>query len=285
MGRALSLILFGIVTVILATVGLTACAPQTGVQLGEITLGSMDSQETAVATYIVIAGKITEPTSGAWLNNYSVIPYLDGQEISNPQNRAISRTGKYMGSGEGVHDGLFILYIPNQYELTATHDFINANGRPINMQYADGGFVGASDLYIWLGEVNPGDIFRLAVPAKQIEYAIAVMPTDNEQLDSDIHQNNTILQEDGRITTIETEKSSNKTMSTTSTQRIRWTRPYIAPQNSTIRETWSLYIENQVPSMNWTTYYTQLLLHNPELVQTGNFVAGQLYYLPQLSDG
>ncbi len=292
MGRAIGLILVGILAVILFAVSFTACSPQSGIVLAQVGQGGLDFQETAVADYIVIAGKITDPTSGKWLNNYTVIPYLNGEELSNPQNRAISRTGKYAPSGEGVHDGLFVLYIPNQYELTAGHDFISGNDQIVKMQYVDGGLTGASHLYVWMREVNPSDIFRLAVPDKQIEYAIAVMPQDNAELNPEYHQYSTTLDENGMIHKLIDQNADGKsvlidpTETPPDTQKaITWTREYTAPENTNIWNTWKWYVENQVDGLDWNTYYENVLLRNPELAKTDYFVKGQIYYLPEMVEG
>lgn len=283
MGRAIGLIIFGTFVVILMALGLTACSPQSGVLLGQVGIGGVSYEDTAVADHIVIAGKITDPVTGKWLNNYTVIPYFNDEELSQPQSRAISRTDKYPQSGEGVHDGCFVLYIPNRYELTASHVFVNGNQEPITMRYKDGGLTGRSELYLWLGEVHPGDLIQLGIPDKQIEYAIAVMPEDNANLNPEIHQNSTVLDKDGRVTKPIDNDSNNEVLIPETTTQISWTREYTVLSGTTIWDSWKWYVEGQVPEMNWSTYYAEVVQRNPDLVRTGYFVQGQTYYLPLAS--
>ena len=295
MGRAIGLIILGVLAVILFTIGFSSLSGGTGFQLAGVEVVAA-SDETAVAKNIVFAGKITNPVNGQWENDYTVIPYLNNKEISNPQNRAISRIGKYHGSGEGVHDGLFVVYIPNIYELTAEHDFINADGELVEMHYAhNGGFSTNGDLYVWLREMNPGDVLQLRVPEKQIEYAIAIMSENNADLSEEIHQNETMLQGE-QVVAVSGKNSENETVTQPNigkgggapppdTQMVgNWTREYTAPADTIVWDTWTLYVENQVPGMDWDTYYEEVMIHNPDLAQTRYFVKGQIYYLPNLPE-
>ena len=278
MGRAIGLIIFGTLAIILLAF---TFSENSGLQRAIPGVNIVAASETeSVADYIVFAGRITDSISGKWLNDYTVIPYLDGNEISQPQTRTTSRIGKFAESGEGVHDGCFILYIPNRYELTESHVFIDSDKTPVTMQYKDGGFGGRGILYIWLGDVNPGDVFRLGVPDKQIEYAVAIMPEDNANLDPEIHQISTTLGEDGRVTTQTDNPSRVEVEIPESTIQISWTREYTVQTGTTIWNSWKWYVEGQVPGMNWSTYYAEVVQRNPDLVRTGYFVPGQTYYLP-----
>lgn len=283
MVRAIGLIFFGILAVIVIAISLTACSPQTGVILGDFGQGGVGYENTAVADYIVIAGKITNPTDGRWLNDYTVIPYLGGVELSQSQARAISRTDKFFGSGEGVHDGCFVIYIPNRYELTASHVFINGNKEPVTMQYKDGGFTGRSDLYLWLDEVNPGDIFRLAIPDKQIEYAIAVMPHDNAHLDPSYIHRDTLLDKDGNVSVRVKEGVGGGIVDGPgSLGAPGWEREFTPARNMTYQEVWLLYVSVHATNLNQYTFAQEVVRMNPELVQTGGFVVNETYYLPDV---
>ena len=126
MGRAIGFILIGVLAVILLTVAMSTVSGQSGVQFSGVELVAA-SDNVPVADYVVIGGKLSDAATGAWLNNYAIIPFEDNFEVTTPQTRFSTRTGEHAFSGEGVHDGFFLIRIPNRYKLTAGNVFLNAN--------------------------------------------------------------------------------------------------------------------------------------------------------------
>jgi hypothetical protein len=66
------------------------------------------------ATEIVLAGKVVDVVNDEWLNDRLVVVFVNGTEVA----RTVSKTGEYTMSGEGTHDGLFVISFPNTYKLT-----------------------------------------------------------------------------------------------------------------------------------------------------------------------
>ena len=288
MGRALGLIIFGILTVILLTVTVSTISGQTGYQLSGVQVVSA-AENLPVADYIVIGGKLSDAQTGEWLNNHAIIPYMEGIEMTTPQTRTSTQRGEHAASGEGVHDGFFLIKIPNYYKLTTANTFLNANGKPVEMRYIDNGIMGTSELFVWLSDVHPGQIYCLEVPDKQTDFAIVAMPNDNAHMSEKIRQNKTILLENRVIQPVGTNEADG-TVILDSDQVVQlgnpemesqlWTRSCNTDQALTLDKVYDLYVAKSTPSMTRDQFKQQVTKYNPNLDENGDFQAGQEYFLP-----
>ncbi len=288
MGRAISLIVFGTLAVILMTVAFSTVSEQSGVQFSGIEVVAA-SEGAPVADYVVIGGKLSDAVTGEWLNNYAIIPYEDHIEVTNPQTRFSTRTGEHAFSGEGVTDGFFLIRIPNRYKLTTDNAFLNANGDPVEMRYIDNGVMASNELFIWLSDVHPGQIFCLDVPDKQLEFAIAAMPVDNAHLPDDIRQNKTVLLENGRIQA-QTPTAADGTvvsfpiealqLTNPEIVSIMWTRQFFPPANMNARQVYDQYVAPATPEISYEQFVDQVMTYNATLSANQTFYQGEKYYLP-----
>lgn len=147
------------------------------------------------ASHIVFTGKVID-ANGMWLDNYLVILYLNGEEIS----RDVSRLQKFPESEIGVHNGLFKIEVSNVYELSAEDQFVLPDGPTMTMSNSEG-FVGnTATVYKWFGDLQPGQLMRIQVPKKQIEYALYISPTAIGSLDAEIQYGKTQLSAAGDVT-------------------------------------------------------------------------------------
>lgn len=287
MGRAISLIIFGVLAVILLTVGFSTISGQSGFQYAGVEVVAA-SDEAPIADFIVIGGKLSDAETDEWLNNYAVIPYKDSLEITTPQTRFATRLGEHPYSGEGVHDGFFLIRIPNSYKLTTKNTFFNANGDPVEMHYINNGVMAASELFIWLPEVHPGQIFCLEVPDKQTEFAIAAMPFDNAHLPDEIRQNRTALLDNGFVRPVKVNEASGAVVTLYGEAlelvdreilSAKWTREFISPETLTVEAVYAQYVAPATSDMSLEQFKIHVNTFN-ELGSDNLFKANQKYYLP-----
>ncbi len=278
----LAIVLFGIALLLLS-----ACAAE-GLALGDATgVGGFPG-----AAEIAFAGRVTEANTGKWLNEYLVIVFLNGEEIG----RKTSHLGKFKYSGEGVHDGLFDVRIPNTYELTAADSFAYSNGQPLVMYTPDERIPDSRNIYKWFGDLAPGDIIRIEVPAKQIEYVIAVMPIPNSELSeaiangfikTKIDQNGNVtapLEDAAPVKAHDAKSNGSQTAGTlTDSNGIVWGRP-LTHFSGSRWQVWQLYVAGQTPGMTWEQFNDGVVRHNQHLMQTSYvFQYNQVYVLPVVS--
>lgn len=120
---------------------------------------------------LVFAGQV-EDENGRWLNNRVVVLFKNGAEVS----RATTHLQESAFSNNGPMDGVFELKIPNTYKLSNAHEyFFYPTSTPVPMTTVPG-MVGNKYLGTWLGNLNPSDLRQVNVPAKQLEYALVVLP-------------------------------------------------------------------------------------------------------------
>lgn len=287
MGRAIGLIILGILAVILLTVTASSISGQTSAQIAGVQIVSA-AETSPIADYIVIGGKLSDAQTGEWLNNYPIIPYMEGVEITVPQTRFLTRRGEHSASGEGVHDGFFLIKIPNHYKLTAANNFLNADGKPVQMRYIDNGMMAPSELFVWLSDVHPGQIFCLEVPDKQTDFTIVAMPQDNAHLPEKIQQNKTILLDNRSIQPVDTD-TANGTVTFSFDQALNlpdptliselWTREFYPLQTLTIDEVFTQYVAPATSGITAEQFAEQVRKYN-DLDANGLFHPNQKYFLP-----
>jgi len=251
-------------------------------------------QTLQTADGFIFAGKVTDPTSQAWLNDYLAIVFLNGEEVG----RHVSKLDKFANSGEGVHDGLFKVAFPNTYELTPETFFLRSDGEFMEVRAAHGTLGNAQYLYSWFGEIEPGRLIRIQVPDKQIEYAIKITEKPVTELPEDLLAlGNTQLTATGQIvavaseTNIETGGQVSSTISTETTtektimdeSEVRWTRT-LSGYYGNRYDVWERFIQPTVPNLSWNEFKEQVLIYNPHLVTDGNiFYTDKLYVIPEVN--
>lgn len=278
----LAVVLFVIVSFLLS-----ACTAE-GLALGDTTgVGGFPG-----TAEIAFTGRVTEANTGKWLNEYLVIVFLNGEEIG----RKTSHLGKFRYSGEGVHDGLFDVRVSNTYELMVTDSFIYKNGQPLIMYTPDEQAPDSRNIYKWFGDLAPGEIVRVEVPTKQIEYVIAVMPVPNSELSEAIANGftKTKIDDGGNVTvplenTASVEVDDNKTSGSqkvnvpTDVSNVTWGRQ-LTHFSGNRWQVWQLYVAGQVPGMTWERFKEEVVQRNQHLMQAGYvFQYNQVYTLPIVS--
>jgi len=264
----------GVISIlILLLLFLSACADQ---DVG-IRYSNPNGETSSATSAIVFAGKVTEQETGRWLNEYTVIVFLNGNEVG----RVESQRGEYKYSGQGVHDGLFAIKIANTYKLTAADEFFYSSGDPLTMEKPPGQPANSLYIYKWFGELKPGAIIRINVPAKQIQYTIAILPRPNTELSEDLLNYPAIINENGRVQAILTVDNTNlQNRAVSSTSQVKWNRSLTHFEGS-LTEAWELYVKDQVQGLTWEQFQVEVVRNNTHLNKTGlRFQYDELYRLP-----
>lgn len=272
----------------LGFITLIACTPtQEEALIDAATKVSSEIDDVLVnAPQIALAGKVTSPDGSRWLNDYLAIVYKDGEEVG----RSISKLAEFPESGEGKHDGLFFIKLDNTYDLTAV-DLIPP-APELAFQDAPG-VVGVKYIYSWLGEVQPGYRFNVAVPTKRIGYSLIILPVPTTELPADLLDGLTtltsgdmILASNGTAFDLNTAVPTPIPLATTApapitTTGVNWTRT-VTGFTGNRWQAWQQYVENQVSGITWEQFKDDVLIFNPDLAADGFvFQAGKQYVLPQ----
>ncbi len=115
---------------------------------------------------IVFAGKVESPNTGEWTNDRLVLLFLKSKEIA----RAVTSTSEWdanfyngtlsarVDNGLGIADGLFILRIPNTYELNILNLGVSPSESPFVQVYDQGigGMWHPYGLAAWMNPVMEG---------------------------------------------------------------------------------------------------------------------------------
>lgn len=245
---------------------------------------------------LVFAGKVTDPITGKWVNDYLVIVFLNDREVG----RYVSGLGKSLDSGHGVHNGFFEVAFPNVYELNANHKIFRNDEWPFKLEAGRN----SSYQYHWFGELCPGQTIRLSAPEKQIEYAISVSAVPFSQLPIELQSHETAVltpndQIVARINNVgvgggappqptEVGKTSSNPIDQRAGSKMRleagevsWTKVLMGFEGNRW-EVWQQYVKAQVPGIDWDTFYEQIVLYNPHLEADGfTFYADKAYLLPE----
>jgi hypothetical protein len=182
---------------------------------------------------IVFAGKVVNPSNGEWTNNRVVLVFLKSKEIArattstmeyvgfkviqfadpnappidvtacmmNPQACGLNINQNRLDGGLGISDGIFVLRVPNTYELN-----LENLGMPIN----EAPFVQINEddeqnrFGTWIDPFNEGDTHEFYIPSKNIRYVLKVLPGDISQLPAEIQQPGSIaLMEGNRLIAVD----------------------------------------------------------------------------------
>lgn len=240
---------------------------------------------------LVFAGQI-ESAEGDWQNDYVVVLFKNGEEVV----RTTSRLLDAPLSGSGPMDGVFELRVSNDYKLALTHEFYDSSRNLISMQTV-AGMVGTRYIGIWFGDLNPMDMQVIAVPEKQLEFAVVVLEYTQDNLPEShlrgklsldggilvIHPD--VEDEDGtmtaEITAVPTPQSNVQfTILPNSNGNLAWNLQ-MTGFHGTRWEVWEYFLDGRVPGVNWETFKESVLFHNPHLeTDSYLFYSDKTYRLP-----
>lgn len=213
---------------------------------------------------IVFAGKVVDEETEEWLNDYLAIAFLNGQEIG----RGHSALGKFAQSREGVHDGLFTVRVPNTYELTTGHHFTQRGNHSFTMLAGQGMMGNTAYLYHWFDQLSPGNIVRIQVLDKKIEYALVLLPLPASQLSVDILNGPVTLTADGRILPQK--------------HTLTWSSS-LTNFSGTVDDVWRQHIRGRIPNMTKDEFIYTFRIHNPVLEDDDNVLyPSKRYLLPDV---
>ncbi|GAB1472077.1 hypothetical protein MASR2M66_29550 [Chloroflexota bacterium] len=205
-----------------------ACGSDNNKILGEFLGGGTPTPQfmPTANTEIVFAGKVVNPKNGEWTNNRLVLVFLKSKEIA----RAVTSTTEYTGSlaaknvdpniptvdisscnmnpqqsgcdfssirmdrGLGISDGIFVLRIPNTYELNLGNIGLPAGEMPF-VQINEGDE--QNRIGVWIDPFNEGESQEFYIPTKNIRYILKVLPGDFSQLPLEIQQPGSIALTEG----------------------------------------------------------------------------------------
>ena len=167
-------------------------------------------QQYSYVNNLVFAGKVVNKESGAWPNDRLVLLFLKGKEI----NRTITSTSEFTATigaggwfssgasangGIGIVDGMFVLVVPNTYELTLSTLGIDSRAPSLFEAYYEG-----YSLTSWVDPFYEGESREYYIPSRNITYAVKVMAGPVYELPAEIQQpGSTELREGNRLVAID----------------------------------------------------------------------------------
>ena len=271
-----------------AFTALFACTEtQEGALIDAATKVSVELDEALVtAPQLAFAGKVTHPESGQWLNDYVAIVYKDGEEVG----RDVSKLGEFPESGQGKHDGLFVVKVDNDYDLTAV-DLVPPQP---DMVFQDGrGVVGVKYIYAWVNNAPPGYSVNVSAPSKRIIYTLIVIPQPLSELPDEFQKGPTTLSANNSIIAFAadgtpSELSLNAPISSQpvvdpppGSGGVSWTRAVTGFYGSRW-DAWRQYVDGQVIGITWEEFKDESLRYNPDLTADGFvFQPGKQYLFPE----
>jgi len=184
---------------------------------------------------IVFAGKVVNPSDGEWTNNRLVLVFLKSKEIARVTTSTMEYTAKIynvfidpnippatidvnaciedrsacgvdlntsrLDGNLGIVDGLFVLHIPNTYELNLENIGLPKNEAPF-VQISEGD--GQDRLGVWIDSLNEGDSREFYIPTKNIKYTIMVLAGDVSQLPAEVQKPGSVaLLEGNRLVAVD----------------------------------------------------------------------------------
>lgn len=131
------------------------------------------------------AGKAVNASTGEWPSNRLVLAYLKGREVG----RGVTTSREFEPTGLPIVDGVFVVEVPNQYELTAG-ELSRESGLLFRWENADR-VTGDSPwnksiAYHWFGDVEEGSIHHVGVPSRNITYTLKVVQGDLASLPGEL---------------------------------------------------------------------------------------------------
>ena len=275
-----------------------ACSPNQQAAASNVLSNISNGVDAALveADDLVFAGQI-EDASGRWLNDYVVVLFKNGEEISRTSSRLLDSPL----SSVGPMDGVFELKIFNEYKLNQEHGFYFPTDSPVEVK-AVNGIVGTRYIGTWFDNLTPGSLRVIEVPEKQLVYSLVVLPNPLDELPESHHRGNVKLEGSRLVTNVveDTEETESETIqvatipetipvSQTNVQFIElpsrnngldwhW---QMTGYSGNRWDVWEKYIAGHVPGMDWNTFEYAVLVHNPQLETDGFvFYPEKSYLLP-----
>lgn len=247
---------------------------------------------------LVFAGQI-EDENGRWLNNYVVVLFKNGEEISRTSSRLLDSPL----SSVGPMDGVFELKIFNEYKLNQQHGFYFPTDSPVEVK-AVNGIVGTRYIGTWFDNLTPGSLRVIEVPEKQLVYSLVVLPNPLDELPESHHRGNVKL-EGSRLVTNVTDDGEEAEDQATQVTVTAVPEPILVSQTNvqfTLLpsrnngldwhwqmtgyfgnrwDVWERFVAPRNPGMDWNTFEYAVLAHNPQLETDGFvFYPEKSYLLP-----
>jgi len=157
-----------------------------------------ERQKDNPAEIIIFSGKVVDVVNGQWPNDRLVVLFLNGKEIS----RTKSELNEFIYSGEGKHDGLFVVTIENTYELTE-NDFNYDGNKGVNFETnfeKNWGIPKSKSLYRWFGEVEQDTFIDIPVVSKNLRFILFIFEEPFDTLSAEIQKGGSLtIKQDGTI--------------------------------------------------------------------------------------
>lgn len=277
-----------------------ACSPtqrEDVVRFGQI-INEEVEKSLAEPNDLVFTGQISAE-NGRWLNNYVVVLFKNGEEIA----RATSGLRENGLSPNGPMDGVFELRTHNEYKLTNVTTFFLTNGTPIEMKQVSG-VVGTAYIGTWFDGLRPGSLRVIAVPEKQLEYAVVVLSMPLHELPESHRPGNLRLEGEMLVTTLPggAGVGGGEDFAVQATAVPQATpvpqsnvQLILLPSRSNGQDwhlqltgyygnrwdVWERYVAGYGHSMSWEYFKEAVLSHNPQLESDGFvFYPDKVYFLP-----
>ncbi|MCB0103469.1 MAG: hypothetical protein H6635_14915 [Anaerolineales bacterium] len=192
---------------------------------------------------INFSGKVVNSQTGEWPNDRLVIVFLKNEEVG----RDTTKTGDTIP--EGVVDGSFSISIPNTYQITVD-------------QLNESSVIFETDQYgnhkTWFPSFEEGSSQIIAIPSKNIEYVVKVIPGDISTLPPELLQpGSASLQPDGSIVVKAQDLNSGTTVPQNSDVQIGDIRILGSESNELSTMTIPITINNCGGSSKVTQKYTR----------------------------
>jgi hypothetical protein len=299
--KSLPIYLFVFLPGLLLLFSQLACSPEQRTAMAQAADAISDEVDATLAepTEVVFAGQV-EAENGRWLNDWVVVLFKNGEEVT----RTTSRLMESAFSAEGPMDGVFELHIPNAYKLTLAHEVYHPNRALVPMSTVPG-MVGTRYLGTWFDGLNPNDMRVLDVPDKQLEYALVVLPMPQEELPDSYTKGNLTFQNGMLVIAPEQAGGIGGGEAVGVEVGTAVAQPISVPQSNvqfTVLpsrnngqdwhlqmtgyygsrwDIWEKYVAGRIPGMDWKTFKDAVLAHNPHLETDGFvFCPEKSYLLP-----
>lgn len=155
------------------------------------------SQKSNPAKTIIFSGKVVDHVTGQWPNDRLVVLFLNGKEVS----RTKSELGEFIYSGEGKHDGLFVITVNNTYDLTEKDfNYTENQGVDFKTDFEKNWFFPKSkSVYRWFGDVEPGIFLGIPVKSKNLKFVLYTFEEPFDMLTAEIQQPGSLTIKQDRI--------------------------------------------------------------------------------------
>lgn len=135
---------------------------------------------------LIFAGRVVNEGTGEWPNNRLVLIFVRDKEVA----RGLTALGEFVNSGQGVHDGLYAIRVPNTYKLSMQE--LNRDLKEDQRFHYAAIRAGLTEKdpwkvirtygYQWFHTAPEGQTYRFPVKAKNITYVLKILPGEVSSL-------------------------------------------------------------------------------------------------------